>query len=152
MRGSPASLASSAKKALPEIATAFGIALTCVIGVAYIPGCDALDGDSSGDTEAGTCGNATCGSNQYCLVRPCTAAEACTPSTDTSCPDGTQSADCNGTPGCMQINCAPIAQGCQDLPSGCGGTLSCACIGSACGTNASSCSEADAGVVYCSGT
>jgi hypothetical protein len=129
-------------------AVSLAIAFTYTALAAPVAGCNYLDGGDDDSDAASTCNGATCSSTQFCLYRACTAAESCLSSTESSCPAGYVSADCNGEPGCMNEDCAPVAVGCTTYPAACGSDITCACA-SVCG-GASLCASASAGVVTCS--
>lgn len=116
-------------------------------------GCVTLDSATDGGTGASavdggtTCGAATCTATQFCLYRECSDKERCVPST--SCPPGTTPADCSGKPGCLKATCAPVLQGCRDVPSSCANDVTCAC-GSVCGS-AAACSQVSGRTASCVG-
>src|SRR5262249_3844572 len=105
------------------------VLLTLTLTVASAVACVTF-GDNRADAgadAAGSCGSQTCSATQICLYRECTERERCRPSQ--SCPAGTIPADCSGQPGCLvsPSQCAPILQGCRDIPPSCGGDITCAC-------------------------
>ncbi|MCL2778201.1 MAG: hypothetical protein FWD73_09365 [Polyangiaceae bacterium] len=117
-------------------ATAVAVALAALAAISgFVAACTIVPEDSSSsDPDSGVCGSATCTDTQFCLYRQCTAKEACVVST--SCPYGWTPDVCsNGSPGCINPNCADILQGCSDIPASCGSDVTCACQ-SVCGSAA----------------
>jgi hypothetical protein len=111
-------------------------------------------GDSPADAGAdspGACGSQTCNTTtQICLYRECTEKERCKPNGGASCQAGTTPADCGGAPGCRYDYCAPTLQGCRDIPSSCGGDVTCACS-SICG-GVAACAKVDGRRATCAAT
>jgi hypothetical protein len=129
--------------------TALMLALTFASLVAAA-GCDTLGDTSDGGADASGCGSQTCSSTQFCLYRDCSLKDRCKPSA--TCPPGTTPSDCSGQPGCLvpPSQCAPIVQGCRDVPPSCGGDVRCACE-SVCG-GAAACSQVDGANASCTGS
>lgn len=123
----------------------------CLLAITLLSGCETLnDAGDAGADAAGACAGQTCSASQVCLYRECSEKERCRPST--TCAAGTTPADCDGRPGCLvpASQCAPVAQGCRDVPPSCGGDVTCACQ-SICGSPAA-CAKVDGRDVACAGS
>lgn len=128
---------------------AFAVLLGSMLVVAALlsstGGCETLGDSDDGGADSGACGEATCSSTQFCLYRECSTKERCVVST--SCPAGTTPTSCDGQPGCLVANCSPVLQGCREIPSTCGGDVTCACQ-NVCGSP-SACSEVNGRNALC---
>ncbi len=115
---------------------------SCVCAMLAL-GCD-MPGDTAADGGT-TCGSATCTASQVCAYRECTDKERCVVATQ--CPTDSTPTTCNGQPGCLLAQCAPVVTGCRDVPTACNNDVQCACT-SVCG-DAGGCAKVDGRNIDC---